>query len=193
MNQSPARLFLRKLNGPWHKGANLVLIGIVLGHWVEHLMQAFQVYGLKQPPLHAHGAIGFLSPWLVTSEWLHFAYVVGILAGLALLQQGFTGRSRVWWNAALAIQGWHAVEHSLLLAQAMLGHNLFGAAAPTSLAQLVIPRLELHLFYNGIGLIPMVMGFWSHLRPPAGERRAFCRCARLSFGWARASLRPANQ
>ncbi len=193
MNQSPARLVLRTLNGPWHKGANLLLIGIVFGHWVEHVMQAFQVYGLKQPPTHAHGAIGLLSPWLVTSEWLHFGYVGSILVGLALLQPGFTGRSRVWWNAALAIQGWHAMEHSLLLMQVLLGHNLFGAPAPTSLMQLVIPRLELHLFYNAIGLIPMVMGLFYHLRWPVGDSPASCRCAQSSVLWARASLRPTNR
>ena len=36
---------------------------------------------------------------------------------------------------------------------------------PTSIAQLVFPRVELHLFYNTIVTIPMVVAMFYHLRP----------------------------
>jgi hypothetical protein len=49
---------------------------------------------------------------------------------------------------------------------------------PTSLIQLWIPRVELHLFYNTIVFIPMVIGMYYHLFPPAAERSTFqCTCA----------------
>jgi hypothetical protein len=44
--------------------------------------------------------------------------------------------------------------------------------------QLVIPRLELHLFYNTIVFVPMVVGMYYHLFPNAGEAgKMRCACA----------------
>jgi hypothetical protein len=193
MKPSPAARFVMNVNGHWHKRANLVLLAIIGGHWVEHVMQAYQVYGLNHARPHAHGAIGMLFPWLVTSEWLHYGYVAGILAGLVLVRPGFTGRARVWWNAAVLVQLWHCLEHSLLLGQVLLGHNLFGAAVPTSIVQLAVPRLELHLFYNAMGFIPMVIGLFYHLFPPAGEWPAACQCAESKRFLSQPSWRPTSR
>ena len=52
---------------------------------------------------------------------------------------------------------WHLFEHTLLFAQATIHHNLFGKPVPTSLLQLVIPRVELHLFYNTLVTVPVVV------------------------------------
>jgi hypothetical protein len=65
------------------------------------------------------------------------------------------------------IQFWHHIEHLLLISQYMTGHNLFGRPVPTSIIQLWIPRVELHLFYNAIVFIPMVIAMYYHLFPPA--------------------------
>jgi hypothetical protein len=47
-----------------------------------------------------------------------------------------------------------------------------------SIAQLVIPRLELHLIYNTIVFIPMIIAMYRHLIPPEAERvRMRCTCA----------------
>ena len=60
----------------------------------------------------------------------------------------------------------------------IVGQNLFGSPVPMSLAQLVIPRLELHLIYNTIVFIPMVVAMYRHLIPPEAERvRMGCTCA----------------
>jgi hypothetical protein len=91
------------------------------------------------------------------------------------------GRSRTWWLVALVIQFWHHIEHGLLQVQAITGHNLFGAAVPTSIAQLVIPRLELHLLYNTLVFVPMVVAMLYHLFPSAPEAAAcgaVARCIR---------------
>src|SRR5262249_6754221 len=97
---------------------------------------------------------------------------------LVILRHGFTGRARTWWNTAMWIQVWHHFEHLLLLVQAMTGAYLMGAKVPTSIAQLVFPRVELHLFYNAIVTVPMVVAMILHMRPRPAERESMrCTCA----------------
>jgi hypothetical protein len=173
------RGFVARLNSDYHRPAMIVFLLIVLAHWAEHLTQAAQiwVFGWTRP--EAGGVLGLAFPWLVTSEWLHYGYALIMLAGLWLLRTGMTGRARTFWLAALAIQAWHHVEHLLLLGQAVTGNNLFGLAVPTSIVQLVIPRVELHLFYNAVVFLPMVVAMYFHMRPRASELRGMsCTCAR---------------
>ena len=174
-----------RLNGPYHELALRVFMVIVLAHWGEHLFQAVQIYVLGWPVPQARGMLGQLYPWLITSETLHYAYALVMLAGLWLFRPGFTGvTDRRWWTLALGIQFFHHVEHCLLLAQATTGHNFFGRPVPTSLIQLWVPRVELHLFYNTIVFIPMIIGMYYHLFPPAEESTRFqCTCA-----WHRGAL-----
>jgi hypothetical protein len=154
-----------------------VFMVIVLAHWAEHLAQAFQIYVLGRPTPAARGVLGQFFPWLIKSEWLHYGYAVVMLAGLWLLRKGFVGRSKGWWMAAFGIQFWHHIEHLLLLIQAQTGTAFFGKAVPTSVLQLVIPRVELHLFYNTIVFIPMVVALYLHLRPTTDElEHAVCTC-----------------
>lgn len=166
------------LNGPWHERALWIYTAVVLAHWIEHLVQAYQVFGLHWHRADAKGAVGFWQPWLVSSEFLHFGYALFMLAGFLLLREGFLGRSRFWWNLALVIQAWHFVEHALLQLQALTGHFLFGAPTPTSVVQLWVPRVELHLFYNAIVFAPMVIAMVYHRYPPAHEPVARCGCSR---------------
>ncbi|MEH1101389.1 hypothetical protein V6V16_19720 [Micromonospora sp. CPCC 205561] len=150
---------------------------IVLAHWAEHLVQAYQIWGLGWPRPEARGVLGMPFPWLVSSEWLHYGYAVVMLAGFWMLRTGFVGRSRGWWTATLAIQFWHHIEHLLLLLQAQTGRHLFDSPVPTSLLQVVIPRVELHLFYNTVVFVPMVIAMYLHLRPSSAETRLMsCSC-----------------
>jgi hypothetical protein len=170
---------IERLNGRHHELALRLFMVIVLAHWAEHLFQAFQIYALGWPVPEARGLLGLYYPWLIQSEVLHYAYALVMLAGLWIFRAGFTGvRDRRWWTIALAIQFFHHVEHFLLITQATTGHNLLGRPVPTSLIQLWIPRVELHLFYNTIVFIPMVIGMYYHLFPPASESPKFqCTCA----------------
>ena len=61
--------------------------------------------------------------------------------------------------------------------QAILGHNLFGRPVPTSLVQLWVPRVELHLFYNTIVFIPMVIAMYYHMFPSSQVEQSQCTCA----------------
>ena len=167
-----------RLNGRWHRPALIVFGVIVLGHWIEHVLQAVQIWVFDLSRPDAKGALGYVFPWLVTSEWLHYAYALVMLVGLALLLPGFSGRSRSLWTLAFAIQVWHHLEHLLLLYQAQAHDNLFGKPVPTSVLQLVWQRAELHLFYNAIVTIPMVIAMLYHLRPSAREaQQMICSCA----------------
>ena len=175
----PSMTWVAWLNGPRHEVALRTFLVIVLAHWAEHLFQAFQIYVLGWPVPQSRGALGYFFPWLVSSELLHYAYAVVMLAGLWILRSGFSGaRDRRWWTLALAIQFFHHIEHALLQGQALVGHNLLGLPVPTSLAQLWVPRVELHLFYNSVVFVPMVIAMYHHMFPPAGEMaRAQCTCA----------------
>jgi hypothetical protein len=166
-----------KLNSRWHERALQGFMVIVLAHWAEHLFQAYQIYVMGWPRPKANGLLGLWYPWLIKSEVLHYAYALVMLIGIWVLRKGFTGRGRTWWTVALVIQFWHHIEHLLLIIQATMHHNFWGKPVPVSVLQLVIPRVELHLFYNTIVFIPMVVGMYYHMFPPKGEEGvSACTC-----------------
>ena len=167
-----------RLNTRWHERALQLFMGIVLFHWVEHIVQAYQVFVLHWPRPMAMGLLGMYYPWLMRTETLHYSFAVVMLAGLWVLRKGFTGRSHTWWMVAFWIQFWHHIEHGLLFYQALSHHYLFGGKVPTSIGQIWIPRIELHLIYNTLVFIPMMVAMYYHIRPPAGETVvAKCTCA----------------
>lgn len=134
-----------------------IFVAIMIAHWLEHIVQAYQVYGMGYERHHAMGMLGQIYPWLVHSEWMHFGYAVLTMLGLVILRDGFSGYALAWWNAALIIQIWHLFEHTLLFVQAQGGFRLWGATEPTSVLQLFWPRIELHLFYNSVVTVPIVI------------------------------------
>src|SRR5271167_437866 len=147
-----------KLNSMWHERALQVFMAIVLAHWAEHLFQAYQIYVMGWPRPQANGLLGLWYPWLIKSETLHYSYALVMLIGL-------------W------IQFWHHIEHFLLIYQATTHHNFWGKPVPCSVLQLIFPRVELHLFYNSIVFIPMVIAMYYHVFPPEGERgNPACTC-----------------
>lgn len=169
---------LKILNNSKHEPALKLYTLVVLLHWAEHLVQAFQVYVMNWSIPDSRGVLGLWFPWLVTSEILHYGYALFMLAGLWILRSGFTGRSRLWWNISLAIQFWHHFEHLILQLQAFFGKNLFDSPIPMSIVQLWIPRVELHLIYNTLVFIPMVIGMYYHIFPNEDEKaHQNCGCA----------------
>jgi len=173
------RPLIDRLNHEWHRPALRAFAVVVLAHWAEHLVQAVQIYGLGRAVPDSRGILGQFFPWMVKSELLHYGYAIVMLIGLWILRKGFVGRSYKWWLLSFAIQFWHHFEHALLQGQALFGHNLFDKPVPVSLVQLWIPRVELHLFYNTVVFIPMVIGMYYHLFPPQGEEahQGGCACA----------------
>jgi len=201
------RSLMDKLNTEWHRPAMYIYTAVVLIHWSEHLIQAIQVYVLGWPLPQARGLLGMPFPWLVKSEALHYFYAIVMLVAFWVLRKGFVGRSYYWWMAAFWIQFWHHIEHALLQYQVISGHNFFGAPAPISMIQmlgflegsaqtgfnglmagppqhsfsalmLAVRRVEVHLFYNSIVTIPMVVAAYMHtFARPGEEAHMGCSCA----------------
>lgn len=170
--------WMEKINGPYHKQALYLYTVIVLGHWTEHLVQAIQIYVLGWPVPEAGGVLGLWYPWMIKSETLHYGYALIMLIAFWILRKGFVGQSYNWWMLAFGIQFWHHIEHALLQGQAILHHNLFGSPVPLSVLQLAIPRMELHLFYNTIVFVPMVIAMFYHMFPLPGEApHQGCSCS----------------
>ena len=168
-----------RLNSEWHKRSLHLFMIVVLAHWAEHLTQAVQIYVLGWPRPQAGGVLGLFFPFLVSSEILHYGYAIVMLIGIWMLRKGFTGLSRKWWTVALVIQFWHHIEHLLLQSQVILHHNLLNSPVPVSFLQMAFPknRVEIHLFYNAIVFIPMMIGMYYHMFPPSEEAPATCTCA----------------
>ena len=203
----------RLLNSTYHDRAMYVFGFIVLTHWAEHLVQAFQVYALGWPLKDARGVLGMPFPWLVKSEALHYGYAFVMLVGLWVLRKGFVGRQYVWWMIAFWIQFWHHIEHGLLQYQVIVGENFLGAPAPISIIQmlgliegtaatgfnglmsgppqhpftsllLVVRRVEVHMIYNTIVFIPMAIAMYMHMFPtPEEEGHMTCKCSVYGKGW----------
>jgi len=166
-----------QLNTTWHEKALWAYAVVVALHWLEHLFQAYQIWILDMPRPQSLGALGYLFPWLVKSEVMHFGFAVFMLVGLMVLAPGFSGAAAKWWFASLAIQSWHFIEHTLLQGQAAVGSNLFHSEVPMSVVQQWIPRPELHLLYNLAVFIPMVVAMVLHARPGEATSGATCTCA----------------
>lgn len=177
----PSPGFLETLNTRWHRIALQGFLAIVLFHWLEHIIQAYQFFVLKWPRPMSMGLVGMYYPWLMKTELLHYSFALVMLTGLWVLRKGFTGKSYTWWMIAFWLQFWHHIEHFILFYQAQTGQYWFGGAVPTSIGQIWIPRIELHLIYNALVFIPMVVAMYFHMYPPAGETaNPGCTCARHS-------------
>ena len=171
--------FIQSLNTRWHKAALWIFTALVLFHWLEHLVQAYQFFVLQWSRAMSMGVLGMFYPWLMTTETLHYGFAVVMVVGLWILRKGFTGASYTWWMVAFWIQFWHHFEHFILFYQAQTQQFWFGGTVPTSVGQIWIPRIELHLIYNALVFIPMVIAMYYHMYPPAGEiQRPGCTCAR---------------
>jgi len=175
----PTASFYESLNTRWHKAALWGFTALVLFHWAEHIVQAYQFFVLHWSRPMSMGILGMYYPWLMKTEALHYGFALVMVIGLWVLRKGFVGRSYKWWMVAFWIQFWHHFEHFILFYQAQTHRFWFGGAVPTSVGQIWVPRIELHLLYNALVFIPMVIAMYYHMYPPARETvKATCSCAR---------------
>lgn len=166
------------LNGRLHKTGLVLFTIAVTVHYFEHVGQAIEVLGLGWKTKDAGGFVGLIYPPLVTSEIMHYSFAVFMTVGFWVLRPAFKGRALRWWTLAFVIEFWHHFEQFLLITQHFSHHYMFGGSEPTSVLQIFFPRLELHLFYNTVVAIPMVIALVQHFRPtPAEHARAECTCA----------------
>lgn len=131
---------------------------VVVLHFFEHVVQAYQFFVLGWPRKESLGLLGVWHPWLIHSEWLHYSLAIFMLVGLVHLRSGIPeGKPRQWWDVAIVLQFFHHIEHLVPLVQALTGRYIYGASKPMSIMEYFIPRLELHFIYNCIVMTPIVM------------------------------------
>src|ERR1700689_2458754 len=118
VRSTPSSGFYEQLNTRRHERGLQVFMVIVLAHWAEHLVQAYQIYVMGWPRPQANGVLGLWYPWLIKSETLHYGYALVMLIGLWVFRKGFTGVSHTWWMVAFWIQFWHHIEHFFLIYKA---------------------------------------------------------------------------
>ena len=166
-----------RINGPWHGRALLILFALILFHMFEHVVQVVQTYFLGVDRMDALGLLGVWMAELIRGESVHFSFAVYTWSAIFLTGGAAVGMARSFGLIALAVQSWHLVEHSSLIFQRATDSFFFGASEPTSLAQLLIPRVELHFMYNGVVFSAIVIALLLHAYPPRGERaRSRCAC-----------------
>jgi hypothetical protein len=132
---------------------------VMIAHWLEHIFQAYQVYVLHMNRECALGMLGMKYPWLIRTESLHFGFAV--LTTVGIVWAGWQYFDAPWamkaWAIGFLASVWHLFEHLLLFIQAVSHHYFFGATQPMSLIQLIVPRIELHLFYNSVVTILLLL------------------------------------
>jgi hypothetical protein len=138
------------------------------GHFMEHIIQMWQIHVLNLQGPDARGLVSVLDV-----EWVHFVFNSWVLLASALLLYRF-GRSRWLW-AMVIFSGWHEIEHAYLLRVFLTTGQ---AGTPGLLAQggailggLPIPRADLHFLYNLVEVALLAAAFRS-LHLPSRVRRA---------------------
>jgi hypothetical protein len=131
-------------------------MSVVMAHFIEHLIQIYQLKILGWDRSESLGLLGVWHPWLIHSEWLHYGLALFMLIGIwYLLPSINTRRATYWWSITLFLQFLHHIEHLVPLVQALTGKYLYGSTKPMSLLQYWFPRIELHFTYNVIVMVPM--------------------------------------
>ena len=63
LSEDAGSSFYEKLNSKWHERALQVFMAVVLAHWGEHLVQAYQIYVMGWPRPKANGILGLWYLW----------------------------------------------------------------------------------------------------------------------------------
>jgi hypothetical protein len=132
-----------------------VVLAIMIGHEAEHVAQILQKDALDAScPTDCRGVLGFV----FDLEWVHFAYNVGIEAALLGIVGGFRLWRNPWLVTAVALQGYHVVEHVEKLQQWLAnGHH-----SPTpGLLGMHFSLVELHFVFNTTVFLLVVGGYVS--------------------------------
>ena len=139
------------------------------GHVLEHLAQVTQLHVLHHTGEEAHGVFGALDV-----EWVHFIWNAAILVAVVFLLRHYRGN--VWLWSALALAGWHQVEHTYImwvyLQTAQMGTPGLLAAGGALGGGLPLRRPDLHFVYNLLETTPLVLAFLHQVGELVGARQA---------------------
>lgn len=126
------------------------------GHVMEHVVQVIQLRILGLSGEHAHGVVGALD-----IEWVHFAWNAWVLVAVVALLLGRQRNGWIWIAAPIA--AWHLIEHTILIALYLTtgieGNPGLLATGGLLAGGLPLARPELHLVYNLVETVPILIGF----------------------------------
>lgn len=87
---------IKHINSRYFNTYLLLFQVIVLSHFAEHVAQIIELYILHWPRKESLGLLGLAYPYLVHSEYLHYAHALFMLVGLYLLSFSFVGDAKKW-------------------------------------------------------------------------------------------------
>ncbi len=136
------------------------------GHFVEHIIQMWQIHALRLQGLDARGFISVLDV-----EWVHFVFNSWVLIASALLLYRFQKNAWLW--AMVIFSAYHELEHaylmSVFLTTGQVGTPGLLAQGGAILGGLPIPRADLHFLYNLVEVVLLVAAFHSQYLPRLGR------------------------
>lgn len=138
-----------------------VLVVTQVGHFMEHVVQIYQIHVQGLRGADASGVFGALDV-----EWVHFIWNTWIIIAVSLLLWRYRGNRWMrnpWLWITLVIAGWHEVEHAYIMSvylstgvERTPGLLSRGGAIGGGLP---LARPDLHFYYNLIETAPLVIGF----------------------------------
>jgi hypothetical protein len=152
-----------------------------LGHFVEHLVQMYQIHVLGLAGPAARGIFGQLD-----IEWVHFGFNTYLLVAFAALALRFRRNPWLWVSVAVAVI--HEFEHLYIMA------NFFRTGTPGlpglvgrgGVINLALTRADVHFLYNLVESVPMMLAFVWQLRVAYDEwlAKAFPRLSQRDLASA---------
>jgi hypothetical protein len=148
--------------GTWRVAGGWLALYVALaatqtGHVGEHVVQIVQLHVLGIPPTDAHGVFGALD-----IEWVHFIWNTWVFAAIAVLLIGKPRQGWLWLAGLVA--GWHLAEHvvliGLFLATGVEGRPGLLANGGLLAGGLPVARPDLHMAYNVVETVPLLIGLW---------------------------------
>lgn len=170
------------MNAATHRRSVAVLAG-VLGvqatHFVEHIIQLFQVYVFRVPEDQALGALGAVFELHGTEEWLHLVFNLALLTALLWFRPFVRHELGVWTRSyraylflGVGVEMWHVIEH-LVVTGNMIANG--GGCPCPGILDRIVPENILHFGYNiaaltglAAGVVPILVAAVRHR--PAGVR-----------------------
>jgi hypothetical protein len=126
------------------------------GHFLEHVVQTYQIHVLGLRGAAAPGVFGALD-----IEWVHFLWNSWVLITVAILVSRFPRNVWLWSLVPMTI--WHEVEHMWIMVEFIRSGI---AGTPGLLASggvigggLPLVRPDLHFLYNLVETVPLVLAF----------------------------------
>lgn len=160
----------------WLTWLFVLVVAYQVFHHIEHIAQVYQYVFVGLPALESAGIL-----WFFNIEWNHFVFNAGYFIGLAvvlLAVMGILRRKRSLEKtslalimAALAVQGWHFLEHIVRIAKHMItGCEPCGGILDTLFGWGLI---HLHFVFNTLALLLTVTAFfWFGFAHPTRWKKA---------------------